>query len=94
MFVFRCLSHLFPDFVIRYVLVPNARVNLAVNKKKGNLRAYLQDLKEDDSRGLERWFYRCVQIPRSVCSTIALAQHDLSKLLPLPTLPGWHTQMT
>mmetsp|Transcript_43700 Transcript_43700/g.83407 ORF Transcript_43700/g.83407 Transcript_43700/m.83407 type:complete len:223 (+) Transcript_43700:104-772(+) len=40
-----------------YVLVPNARVNLAVNKKKGNLRAYLQDLKEDDSRGLERWFY-------------------------------------
>mmetsp|Transcript_24246 Transcript_24246/g.52902 ORF Transcript_24246/g.52902 Transcript_24246/m.52902 type:complete len:226 (-) Transcript_24246:97-774(-) len=40
-----------------YVLVPNARVNLAVNKKKGNLRQYLAELKQDDSRGLERWFY-------------------------------------
>eukprot|EP00959_Pyramimonas_sp_CCMP1952_P172968 3614648-Pyramimonas_sp.AAC.1 len=37
-----------------YVLVPNARVNLAVNKKKGNLRQYLAELKQDDSRGLER----------------------------------------
>jgi len=40
-----------------YVLVPNARVTLAVNKKKGNLKEYLAELKQDDSRGLERWFY-------------------------------------
>lgn len=40
-----------------YVLVPNARVNLAVNKKKGNLAQYLQELKQDDSRPIERWFY-------------------------------------
>jgi hypothetical protein len=28
-----------------YVLVPAARVNLAVNKKSGKLRAYLEELK-------------------------------------------------
>ena len=43
-----------------YVLVPNARVNLAVNKRKGDLRVYLEQLKQDDSRPVERWFYRCV----------------------------------
>jgi len=42
-----------------YVLVPNARVNLAVNKRKGDLRQYLEELKQDDSRPVERWFYRC-----------------------------------
>ena len=40
-----------------YVLVPGARVNLAVNKKSGRLRAYLEDLKTDDGRKLERFFY-------------------------------------
>jgi hypothetical protein len=41
-----------------YVLVPGARVNLAVNKKSGKLRDYLEDLKEDDDRKLERFFYQ------------------------------------
>jgi len=40
-----------------FILVPSARVRLAVNKKSGKLREYLEDLKEDDSRPLERWFY-------------------------------------
>jgi len=38
--------------------VPGARVNLAVNKKSGKLRDYLEDLKEDDDRKLERFFYQ------------------------------------
>lgn len=40
-----------------YVLVPGARVNLAVNKKNGKLKEYLVELKGDDSRSLERFFY-------------------------------------
>eukprot|EP00238_Polyblepharides_amylifera_P003465 CAMPEP_0196575014 /NCGR_PEP_ID=MMETSP1081-20130531/4595_1 /TAXON_ID=36882 /ORGANISM="Pyramimonas amylifera, Strain CCMP720" /LENGTH=163 /DNA_ID=CAMNT_0041893193 /DNA_START=268 /DNA_END=759 /DNA_ORIENTATION=- len=40
-----------------YVLVPNARVNLAVNKRKGKLQDYLVELKNDDSKKIERWFY-------------------------------------
>ena len=35
-----------------YVLVPGARVNLAVNKKSGKLRDYLEELKDDDSRAV------------------------------------------
>lgn len=38
-------------------LVPDARVRLARDKKAGTLRKYLEELKEDDGRGLERWFY-------------------------------------
>lgn len=38
-------------------LVPDARVRLARDKKAGTLRKYLEELKEDDERGLERWFY-------------------------------------
>jgi hypothetical protein len=41
-----------------YVLVPGARVNLAVNKRTGKLRAYLEELKADDDRKLERFFYQ------------------------------------
>ena len=41
-----------------YVLVPGARVNLAVNKKSGKLRDYLEELKDDDSRAVERFFYQ------------------------------------
>ena len=41
-----------------YVLVPGARVNLAVNKRTGKLRDYLVELKDDDSRKLERFFYQ------------------------------------
>ena len=41
-----------------YVLVPGARVNLAVNKRTGKLRDYLVELKGDDSRKLERFFYQ------------------------------------
>ena len=41
-----------------YVLVPGARVNLAVNKKSGKLRDYLEELKGDDDRKLERFFYQ------------------------------------
>jgi len=42
-----------------FVLVPNARVNLAINKKSGKLKKYLIELKQDDSpaRASERWFY-------------------------------------
>jgi hypothetical protein len=40
-----------------FVLVPGARVNLAVNKRSGRLRSYLEELKSDDSRPLQRWFY-------------------------------------
>lgn len=41
-----------------YVLVPGARVNLAVNKRTGRLRDYLEELKGDDSRKMERFFYQ------------------------------------
>jgi len=41
-----------------YVLVPGARVNLAVNKRSGRLRDYLEELKGDDSRKMERFFYQ------------------------------------
>jgi len=41
-----------------YVLVPGARVNLAVNKRTGKLREYLIELKGDDSRAVERFFYQ------------------------------------
>ena len=41
-----------------YVLVPGARVNLAVNKRTGKLRDYLVELKDDDSRKMERFFYQ------------------------------------
>ena len=41
-----------------YVLVPGARVNLAVNKRSGKLRAYVEELKADDDRKLERFFYQ------------------------------------
>lgn len=41
-----------------YVLVPGARVNLAVNKRSGKLRDYLEELKGDDDRKLERFFYQ------------------------------------
>ena len=41
-----------------YVLVPGARVNLAVNKRTGKLRDYLEELKADDDRKLERFFYQ------------------------------------
>ena len=34
-----------------FVLVPNARLGLARNKKSGALRAYLEELKTDDARG-------------------------------------------
>ncbi|KAK3268757.1 hypothetical protein CYMTET_22759 [Cymbomonas tetramitiformis] len=40
-----------------FVLVPSARVRLAVNKKNGSLKNYLTELKADDSRPLEKWFY-------------------------------------
>jgi hypothetical protein len=40
-----------------FVLVPNARVSLAKNKKTGALRTYLEELKTDDSRPIERWFF-------------------------------------
>ena len=40
-----------------FVLVPGARVNLAVNKRTGKLRTYLAELKADDSRPLQKWFY-------------------------------------
>ena len=43
-----------------YVLVPGARVNLAINKKNGRLRTYLEELKNDDSRPLERWSTRAL----------------------------------
>jgi hypothetical protein len=39
------------------VVVPNARINLAVNKKTGKLKTYLDTLKRDDTRTLERWFF-------------------------------------
>ena len=41
-----------------YVLVPGARVNLAVNKRTEKLRDYLEELKADDDRKLERFFYQ------------------------------------
>ena len=41
-----------------YVLVPGARVNLAVNKRSGRLRDYLEELKGDDNRKMERFFYQ------------------------------------
>ena len=41
-----------------YVLVPGARVNLAVNKRTGKLKEYLVELKGDDGRKLERFFYQ------------------------------------
>jgi hypothetical protein len=34
-----------------FILVPSARVRLAVNKKSGKLREYLEDLKEGGSDG-------------------------------------------
>ena len=40
-----------------FVLVPGARVNLAVNKRSGRLKTYLEELKADDSRPLQKWFY-------------------------------------
>jgi hypothetical protein len=40
-----------------FILVPGARVNLAVNKRSGKLQKYLAELKADDSRPLQRWFY-------------------------------------
>ena len=40
-----------------FVLVPNARLGLARNKKSGALRAYLEELKTDDARPIERWFF-------------------------------------
>ena len=40
-----------------FVVVPAARINLAVNKNQGKLKTYLEDLKQDDSRKLERWFF-------------------------------------
>jgi hypothetical protein len=40
-----------------FVLVPGARVNLAVNKRTGRLRSYLEELRTDDTRPLQRWFY-------------------------------------
>jgi hypothetical protein len=38
-----------------FVLVPGARVRLAVNKKTGTLRRYLEELQADDSRPLQKW---------------------------------------
>ena len=38
-------------------VVPDARVRLARNKRSGALRTYLEDLREDDDRKLERWFF-------------------------------------
>jgi len=40
-----------------FVLVPGARVNLAVNKRTGRLKDYLRELKTDDTRPLQKWFY-------------------------------------
>ena len=40
-----------------FVVVPAARINLAVNKNQGKLKTYLEELKQDDSRKLERWFF-------------------------------------
>lgn len=38
-------------------VVPDARVRLARNKRSGALRTYLEQLREDDDRKLERWFF-------------------------------------
>ena len=40
-----------------FVLVPGARVNLAVNKRSGRLRTYLEELSTDDTRPVQKWFY-------------------------------------
>jgi len=42
-----------------FALVPTARARLAVNKRTGALRTYLEELKADrtNTRALERWFY-------------------------------------
>jgi hypothetical protein len=40
-----------------FVVVPAARINLAVNKNQGKLKTYLEELKRDESRTLERWFF-------------------------------------
>jgi len=40
-----------------FVLVPAARVNLAVNKKSGRLAEYLAELKASDGRQLERFVF-------------------------------------
>lgn len=39
------------------VIVPSERRSLSKNKRKGPLSQYLADLRGDDSRRLERWFY-------------------------------------
>ena len=42
-----------------YVTVPDARLDLAKDKRKGGLRAYIDDLRADAApRGAERWFFR------------------------------------
>ncbi len=39
------------------VLVPSARGDLARSKRRGEVRAYLEEIEGDSSRGVERWFY-------------------------------------
>ena len=39
-----------------FVVVPAARINLAVNKNQGKLKTYLEELKQDGPK-LERWFF-------------------------------------
>ena len=39
------------------ILVPSERRSLAKSKRKGGLDQYLEGLENDESRGLERWFY-------------------------------------
>ena len=39
------------------VLVPSERRSLSLEKRKGGLNAYLEELEASEGRGLEKWFY-------------------------------------
>lgn len=39
------------------VTVPEARARLSKDKRKGSTRAFLDDIADDESKSLQRWFY-------------------------------------
>lgn len=40
-----------------FVVVPSERQALAKEKRKGDLRGYLEEISVDENKGVERWFY-------------------------------------
>ena len=74
------------------VFVPGERRDLAVNKNKGGLNSYLEELESSSGRDLEKWFYtewlrrraKVRKLAQRAASKSDLTEEQIQKAIPTP----------